>query len=302
MVKKARSRDETLTIYMGVWSQVETAKRRLQDFRELSREATVLNSVAPSFFALVQSLLIGDAVLGLCRITDAAEYNGKDHLTVRLLKRDCRGAPSLKKVDVVMAPLRDIRNNWISHADLESNVSGARATVVLGRIEGAMKAIYDWLREFGSIAGLPTDEPVDQGTWLSAPSLTAALRDARAVHSAYVQLLAECAVHDAPTDGVDQQLTLNRRSWEDSPFSESEWLRIRRRVLDAGLRAACKDLDPSSPYAAILVQVANPENDVTRNSTDRRIASRIRSEADWLLRDLQKQAGERVIGLGTAID
>lgn len=301
MTSPPRTRDENVDVYLKIWAQVETAQRRVADVLELGKHADVLNAVAPSFFNLVQSLMIGDAVLALCRVMDPAEYKRKERLSVRLLNRTTRGGPSLKDVEKAMKPLRDLRNNWIGHSDLESALSGNGSTIVMGELKAAIDLLQKWLKEFGTIAEFPTSDPVDQGTWLSAPSLTAALRDASAVHAAYVLLLEEARKHGVRAEKVDLQLTTNRAMWESPAFSELEWLRIRQRVFEVGIRRTTNELDWNSPYVVILAQAGSPNHDLTRNYTDRRIAARVRSEADSLLRELQFRAGIQVVGLGTDV-
>lgn len=297
MASPPRSRDEILEIYLKVVAQVRTVEHRRDDFLELNRHVETLNAVAPSFLRLVQTLLIGDAVLALCRVTDNAEDRRKERLSVGVLRRAVPGAPALRSVRSKMTPLRDLRNNWISHSDLKTALREAKATLILKDLDVAIEELKRWLDDFGTMAGMPTDEPTDQGTWISAPSLTAALRDAVAVQEAYEALLASSLRHVDAALRIDEQLTANRRSWEECPFSESEWLSVRRRVLESGLTKALNELDPDSPYAVILSQAQDPDEDLTRNWTDRRLAARVYSKADWLVREIQHRQGKRVTGL-----
>ena len=284
---KVLTRLEAEDVYLRLVAALITVRERTNDFRELSTNASLLNEAAPSFFGLTQSLLIGDAIQLLCRITDPAYHRSDAHLSVKYLSEHVPAAPPTVAVDSAMAPLRHIRNNWISHADLARALRGDKATVTLGQISTAGTAIQSWLTEFGKIFGFPTDEPRDQGTWISAPSIVAALKDAAFVHSAYVEMLKAVPRSDAARQ-IDEQLTANRKDYEETPFSELVWLEIRQHVLSEGLVKVRNSLDHASfSYLAILSQAEALEQDLTANWTDRRLASRIRSEAERLARDLR---------------
>jgi hypothetical protein len=284
---KTLTRQEAQDVHLRLTAALITVRDRTNDFRELSTNASLLNETAPSFFALTQSLLIGDAIQLLCRITDPAYHRADAHLSVKYLSEHVPSAPPTDAIDTSMAPLRHIRNNWISHADLAKALRGDKATVTLGEMSTAATAIHSWLEEFGKIFAFPTDEPHDQGTWISAPSIVAALKDATFVHSAYVEMLRAAPTSDAARL-IDEQLTAKRKDYEETPFSELEWLEIRQRVLSEGLVSVRNSLGHASfYYLAILSQVEAREHDLTVNWTDRRLAARIRSEADRLARDLR---------------
>jgi len=287
---RPRTRQELIDIYLRIEGAIDTARRRIADVLELGKHAEILNQTAPSFFHETMRLLVGDAILALCRITDSPRFRNSDRVTVELLHELVPGSPDLGDVRADMKPLRAIRNNWISHSDLATAMGDTSATIVLAKIETAAASLLLWLKSFGQHAGLPTDDPVDQGTWASAPSLTAALRDATAVRSAYVELLAACAETCPAAVQIDQRLTESRAEWEYQPFSELEWVLVRKTALDGGIAAVRNAIDPMSPYMMILCQAADLQRDITSNTTDRRVASRIRSEAEQLVRDLQQRS------------
>ena len=287
---KILTRPEAEDVHLRLVAALITVRDRTNDFRELSTNAFLLNETAPSFFALTQSLLIGDAIQLLCRITDPAYHGSDAHMSVKYLSEHVPIAPPTAAIDTAMAPLRHIRNNWISHADLTKTLRGDTATVTLGEISAASAAIQSWLTEFGKIFALPNDEPRDQGTRISASSLVAALKDATFVHSAYVKMLQAAPTSDAARR-IDDQLTNNRKGYEETPFSELTWIEIRQRVLSEGLVAVRNSLDQASfYYLAILSQAEAPDQDLTANWTDRRLAARIRSEADRLALDLRTRS------------
>ncbi|MEK6372035.1 MAG: hypothetical protein AABO58_05015 [Acidobacteriota bacterium] len=213
-------------------------------------------------------------------------------MTIKLLEETIDSPPPMAAVKEAMKPLRDLRDNWISHADLQRALAGAQATVILAEIKAAADAVLAWLRQFGDAVGLPTSEPVDQGTWDSAVSLTAALRDAEAVHMTYIDLLRSCGTLCPSAVAIDHQLTAFRVRWEDPPFAEADWLAIRARVFADGLSKVRNSVDPESPYMAILLQMESPEGDITTNTTDRRVAARIKKEAALLLRELEQRGGQ----------
>jgi hypothetical protein len=286
---KTLTRQEAQDVHLRLVVALITVRERTNDFRELSTNASLLNDTAPSFFALTQSLLIGDAIQLLCRITDPAYHGSDAHLSVKYLSEHVPAAPPTSPIDSTMAPLRRIRNNWISHADLAKALRGDEAIVTLGEISTAAAAIRSWLIEFGKIFAFPIDEPRDQGTWISAPSIVAALKDATFVHSAYVEMLRAAPTSDAARQ-IDEQLTASRKAYEETPFSDLQWLEIRERVLSEGLVSVRNSLDDASfSYLAILSQAETRDYDLTVNWTDRRLAARIRSEADRLAHDLYNQ-------------
>jgi hypothetical protein len=202
------------------------------------------------------------------------------------LKETAASPPDVAAVDAAMTPLREVRNNWISHADLQTALADRGVTVILSDIRNAAQEVLAWLRQFGQMAGLVTSDPVDQGSWNSAVSLTSAVRDQRAVREAYVDLLRACASKCPAAEAVDRQLTARRAAWEDSPFSEMEWLKIQEWVSREGLANVRNSIDPLSPYQVILLQAESPESEITINYTDRRVASRIQAEAERLRKKL----------------
>jgi hypothetical protein len=283
---KILTRAEAQDVHLRLVAALITVRERTNDFQELSTNASLLNEIAPSFFALTQSLLIGDAIQLLCRITDPAYHKSDAHLSVKYLSEHAQSAPPTDAIDTAMGPLRHIRNNWISHADLAKALRDDKATVTLGEMTTAATAIHVWLREFGKIFAFPTDEPRDQGTWISAPSIVAALKDAMFVRSAYVEMLRAAPTSDA-AHMIDDQLTASRKDYEETPFSELAWLEIRQRVFSEGMLNVRNSLGLASLYSAVLSQADEPGRDLTVNWTDRRLAARIRSEADRLARDLR---------------
>jgi hypothetical protein len=280
---KILTRAEAQDVHLRLVAALITVRERTNDYRELSTNASLLNETAPSFFALTQSLLIGDAIQLLCRITDPAYHRSDAHLSVMYLREHVPSAPPTNAIETAMAPLRHIRNNWMSHADLGKALRDDQATMTLGEMSTAAAAIHSWLEEFGKIFAFPSGEPRDQGTWISAPSIVVALKDAKFVRSAYVEILR--ATREAARQ-TDEQLTTNRKDYEETPFSELAWLEIRERVLSEGLANVRNSLDHASLYLAILSQAAASQHDLTVNWTDRRLVARIRSEADRLARDL----------------
>ncbi|MHB0971860.1 MAG: hypothetical protein ACYC7A_21285 [Thermoanaerobaculia bacterium] len=279
------SREEASEVSLLIEGALLSVRSNLDSYAELARNVDLLNASSPSFFALVGSLLVGDAIRTICRVTDEAFFRGRQpRVTVKYLAHRTKGAPSLDAVKGAVTPLRELRDNWISHADLATALAETRATVTLKAIESADREIRKWLTEFARLCQLPT-EPVDQGTWRGVKTLIAALRDADAVRTAYRDLLDWAASSDTPR-AIDARLTEQRREYETYPFSELAWLFVRRAVLQRGLADVRRSLDPFSPYAAIVIQAEDPSGDVTKNWTDRRLAERIRREAAWLLRDL----------------
>lgn len=62
----------------------------------------VLNKTAPSFFQIVQELLISDVVMGIGRLMDSAKMRKQDNLSMEGLS-ECIASPDLKKaVDIII--------------------------------------------------------------------------------------------------------------------------------------------------------------------------------------------------------
>lgn len=89
----------------------------------------LLNSCAPSIFGILQSLLFGDCVLRICRITDPNSRGKYENLSVFRLAEsisnisaehlECDLPQLLKDMDTACSKMRDLRNRKIAHTDLK---------------------------------------------------------------------------------------------------------------------------------------------------------------------------------------
>ena len=97
-------------------------------------EASILlmNTVAPSFFSMVDRTLRADNLLRICRITDPSFSNFNETMEnaslPRLVARTAEFLPSevhqevkelLSQLDLQRQPLRDLRNKRLAHSDLD---------------------------------------------------------------------------------------------------------------------------------------------------------------------------------------
>lgn len=88
----------------------------------------LLNQSGSNVFALLQSLIMDDVYLTLCRLTDPAKSNGKKNLSLRYflgtvgstlndqLRKDLK--KKLARVDNLTKSIRDHRRRRIAHLDL----------------------------------------------------------------------------------------------------------------------------------------------------------------------------------------
>jgi hypothetical protein len=85
----------------------------------------LMNDISPNFFFYLQNLLLEDVVLGITRISENKEFNGKTNLTIRLfpdlvnvsIKGDA--GKLIKRIYKESSFCRDRRNRKIGHLDRE---------------------------------------------------------------------------------------------------------------------------------------------------------------------------------------
>lgn len=170
------------------WMELE------QLFAKGAERIELLNTVAPNFFYMLHKLMLEDAMLHLCRITDPAEtrtrlskkFVTRKNLTVRGLP----GAiPEMQFRDRVKTKVQEAhakcefarlpRNRLLAHADSEAIQYGSGGPPILrSHIEDAMKSLRDLIALVEEHYGLPPSALIVDP--FGAQSLIAYLE--RAVH------------------------------------------------------------------------------------------------------------------------
>src|SRR5687768_9255530 len=124
-----------------------------------------LNSVAPGAFALLHHNFRHELVMGVCRITDPKETrvrgNVKENLTLERLLHVVREnsqdqafyrglKPKLKAIDKHLRPIRDHRNRYVGHLDLQTAVQYQQnplPDVTREHVAEALRLLADFLND-----------------------------------------------------------------------------------------------------------------------------------------------------------
>lgn len=95
----------------------------------------LLNRCAPSFFALLQGVLLDDVLSGIARITDKAETCGRQNATLRQLFRQMQNLEvpeslttlneKLSLVEAACEPIRTLRVKRLAHRDYDVAVDSS---------------------------------------------------------------------------------------------------------------------------------------------------------------------------------
>ena len=123
-----------------------------QLFDSGQKNIDLLNKSGSNVFQLLQKLIIDDAMLALCRLSDPDKSMGKENASIRNMLKKVRAELSdedAREIDAKLSELKEhmnkisiLRNKAISHTDYEHALN----TVLLprptyGELEDSMKAI-----------------------------------------------------------------------------------------------------------------------------------------------------------------
>lgn len=124
------------SIYDALWQQIAWVHAKWSEYLVLfgTKESRVdlLNSVAPSFWRLIQDSLWENVLLHIARLTDSPTTGGKQNLTIQRLADLIGDVQTKAEVqELVVQALaasefaRDWRNRHIAHSDLHLSLSKA---------------------------------------------------------------------------------------------------------------------------------------------------------------------------------
>jgi hypothetical protein len=154
--------DPAREVYVEISNEVVWLHARWIVYRQLfatsERRIDLLNQAAASVFYVVQTTLISDTIITLCKLTDGAQTGKHHNLTLaQLLNRLRPIAPArlvhglegmLSDIDQRCAPFRLHRNKQLAHFDL-STALASTANMLPGitneMIESAMQQIAAFL-------------------------------------------------------------------------------------------------------------------------------------------------------------
>ena len=120
----------------------------------------LLNASGQNVFALMQKLLVDDAMGALCRLTDPAGVGDKTNASLKKLLEDSRpnldtsAYDNLKRIldeiEVHMKNIRKLRNKAMFHASLDHAVgSKPPIRVTYDEIENSMEGVREFLNALG---------------------------------------------------------------------------------------------------------------------------------------------------------
>ncbi len=291
-------------VLMALRGRLFSLQLTLSDFNSLFRDeraVSLLNDVAPSFFARVQKMIIRDAVLAVCAMTDPPEYRGKARLSIRTLAKLGGDRTELngKETSEAVSTLRNLRNEYLAHFDLEA-AFGKEPSALLCDIEQSVDFLQSWLRRFErDLNSQGPSEAVDQGTWMGADSLVSHLHYCSSLYTSYQHLL-DVAASSEDARSIDSRLTESTPWGEYGEFSQYEWRTIKKKAVERGIASVLRDLvvddSISSLYVRILDFARNGDEAQLQLLRDRRAAALIRREGGSLrslLKNATQRAGER---------
>src|SRR5258708_35007906 len=124
------------SIYDALWQQIAWVHAKWSEYLVLfgTKESRVdlLNSVAPSFWRLIQDSLWENVLLHIARLTDPPMTGGKQNLTIQRLADLIGDVQTKAKVQELLVQAlaasgfaRDWRNRHIAHSDLHLSLSKA---------------------------------------------------------------------------------------------------------------------------------------------------------------------------------
>ena len=128
-----------LEVYTGIRNEVVWLHARWIIYKQLfttsERRLDLLNAAAPSVFYVLQTTLIADTIITLCKLTDGARTGRHENLTLaQLIARLRPIAPAslfaelesmLVDIGQVCAAFREHRNKQLAHFDLYTVIAPA---------------------------------------------------------------------------------------------------------------------------------------------------------------------------------
>jgi hypothetical protein len=169
-------------VFVPLLEEVITLSSKWAEFKKLFAKSNerieLLNKTAPSFFHMIQNVLVEDIILHLARLSDYPKTAGKENLTIQRLPsidsiKNC--LPEIEKTidDFVkseeFALIKDWRNRILAHTDFKLATEGVIAKQLevanKKKIENTLKLIQDILRKIllHFINEETIFEPISQG-------------------------------------------------------------------------------------------------------------------------------------------
>lgn len=133
-----------------------------QLFGTNEQRVELLNELAGTVSWMLQTLLLHDIQLSISKISDPPASGVKKNLSVRRLQKELlnvgetalakRMEPLLLQLEISCSKIRDRRNKWIAHNDLETKL-GARAIPLLGPSRVEIEVALESLRKVMNCVG-----------------------------------------------------------------------------------------------------------------------------------------------------
>ncbi|ALF88466.1 MULTISPECIES: hypothetical protein [Ralstonia solanacearum species complex] len=147
-------------IWATIWSDVTWLHGRWQIYRQLfgisKARIDLFNETASTVASILHDVLLRDVQIAICKLGDSAKSGRSKNLTLRRLQSELRDAgeidvadqmgPLLDTFETASKAVRDRRNKWIAHSDLDTLLE-ARTKPLHGPSRQEIETILTALRD-----------------------------------------------------------------------------------------------------------------------------------------------------------
>lgn len=122
---------ELLGIFL-IWKEYKAL------FGTSQERINLLNYTAPSFFFLIQEIMLSQIVTNIARLTDPPESYGKQNITILALNKYEKGKvidEEIERLKKEVEPLKEYRNKKIGHLDLDTRRGKNRVLLNINIVE-----------------------------------------------------------------------------------------------------------------------------------------------------------------------
>ena len=144
--------DEAGEIFYHLVDEYYSCQSRWQEYKELfatTRERiSLLNESTSYFFSMIQSILLDDILLSICRMNDPSSSFGKANLSFShfqdlMTEMGCEDLSRLvEKAKRNVNPIKYIRNTRLGHNDLNTIIKERSMYLELPELENALSNLF----------------------------------------------------------------------------------------------------------------------------------------------------------------